>query len=65
MLIADDPPRLRKCASPDCVLMFYDVSKAGRRRWCSILTDGARAKARAFRRRVAMQRRAATRSPKA
>lgn len=65
MLIADDPRRLRKCASPDCVLMFYDVSKAGRRRWCSMLTDGARAKAGAFRRRVAVRRRAANRSPKA
>jgi predicted RNA-binding Zn ribbon-like protein len=65
MLVTDDPRRLRKCASPDCVLMFYDVSKAGRRRWCSMLTDGARAKARAFRRRAGVQRRAANRSPKA
>lgn len=50
MLASDVPRRLRKCAS--CRLMFYDVSKAGRRRWCSMQLCGARAKARAFRQRV-------------
>ncbi len=51
-LLADgDPRRLRKCANPSCRLMFYDVSKAGRRRWCSMGTCGGRAKARAFYRR--------------
>ena len=47
-----DPHRLRKCANPVCRHMFYDVSKAGRRRWCSMQTCGGRAKARAFRRRA-------------
>ena len=48
-----DPHRLRRCANPACRLMFYDVSKAGRRRWCSMQTCGGQAKARAFRRRAA------------
>ncbi|HJS42732.1 MAG TPA: CGNR zinc finger domain-containing protein [Gemmatimonadales bacterium] len=47
-----DPHRLRKCANPACRLMFYDVSKAGRRRWCSMQRCGGQAKARAFRRRA-------------
>jgi predicted RNA-binding Zn ribbon-like protein len=47
-----DPHRLRKCANPACPLMFYDVSKAGRRRWCSMQACGGQAKARAFRRRA-------------
>ena len=51
LLTNGDPHRLRKCANPTCRLMFYDVSKAGRRRWCSMQTCGARAKARAFYRR--------------
>ncbi len=48
LLAHDDPQRLRKCANPACRLMFYDVSKAGRRRWCSMQTCGARAKVRAL-----------------
>lgn len=45
------PGRLRKCANPTCRLMFYDVSKAGRRRWCAMGACGARAKVRAYYRR--------------
>ena len=52
LVVHGDPRRLRKCANPRCVLMFYDVSKAGRRRWCSMQTCGGQAKARAFRRRA-------------
>jgi len=61
-LITDgDPRRLRKCANPACRLMFYDTSKAGRRRWCSMQTCGGRAKVRAFyQRRGAVTNRAAT-----
>jgi predicted RNA-binding Zn ribbon-like protein len=51
LLASDDPRRLRRCANPSCRLMFYDVSKAGRRRWCSMRTCGGRAKVRAFYRR--------------
>jgi len=51
LVAGGDPRRLRKCANPSCRLMFYDVSKAGRRRWCSMRTCGGRAKVRAFYRR--------------
>jgi predicted RNA-binding Zn ribbon-like protein len=43
-LLEENPSRLRKCANPDCVLRFYDISKAGARRWCSMATCGNRAK---------------------
>lgn len=52
LLTGGDRRRLRRCANPECVLRFYDVSKAGRRRWCSMRTCGGRAKARAFYARV-------------
>src|SRR5213083_2221033 len=56
-----DPRRLRKCANPTCRLMFYDTSKSGRRRWCSMQLCGGRAKVRAFyQRRRAVTNRAAT-----
>ncbi len=37
--------RVRRCANPACVLLFLDVSKSGRRRWCDMSTCGNRAKA--------------------
>ncbi|BEL04011.1 CGNR zinc finger domain-containing protein [Actinoplanes sichuanensis] len=43
-LLEDRPERLRKCANPVCSLRFYDVSKAGARRWCSMAACGNRAK---------------------
>jgi len=52
LITRGDPHRLRKCADPTCRAMFYDTSKSGRRRWCSMQMCGGRAKARAFRRRV-------------
>ncbi|MDE3720434.1 CGNR zinc finger domain-containing protein [Nocardiopsis sp. N85] len=39
------PDRIRRCAHPDCVLYFYDTSKNGTRRWCSMAGCGNRAKA--------------------
>src|SRR2546428_4158683 len=61
LITQGDPRRLRKCADPTCCLMFYDTSKSGRRRWCSMQTCGGRAKVRAFyRRRRAVTSRAAT-----
>ncbi|WP_309570113.1 CGNR zinc finger domain-containing protein [Deinococcus sp.] len=30
------PHRLRKCENPDCDLLFYDESRNGTRRWCSM-----------------------------
>jgi predicted RNA-binding Zn ribbon-like protein len=43
--------RLRRCASPDCELLFYDSSRPGRRRWCSTERCGDRMRARAYRAR--------------
>ncbi|AKZ53060.1 hypothetical protein SAM23877_7658 [Streptomyces ambofaciens ATCC 23877] len=44
-LMADRPDRIRACGNPQCVLHFYDVSKNGTRRWCSMSGCGNRAKA--------------------
>lgn len=43
--------RVRPCDAPDCRLWFYDVSRNGRRRWCSMATCGNRAKVAAHYRR--------------
>ena len=40
-----DRTRIRRCANPQCVLLFLDVSKSGQRRWCDMGTCGNRAKA--------------------
>jgi predicted RNA-binding Zn ribbon-like protein len=44
-LLARDATRVRHCAGPGCVLHFYDTSKRGDRRWCSMAGCGNRAKA--------------------
>ncbi|MDI2130750.1 CGNR zinc finger domain-containing protein [Yinghuangia seranimata] len=44
-LLEDRPARLRRCANPACTLRFYDTSKNGTRRWCSMSGCGNRAKA--------------------
>jgi predicted RNA-binding Zn ribbon-like protein len=43
--------RIRECAAGDCALLFLDTSRAGRRRWCTMATCGARAKMAAYRAR--------------
>ncbi|MGW5875991.1 CGNR zinc finger domain-containing protein [Nocardiopsis terrae] len=43
--LLERPDRLRGCANPDCVLHFFDTSKNGTRRWCSMAGCGNRAKA--------------------
>lgn len=45
----DGRERVRECAADDCELVFYDDSRAGSRRWCSMQRCGNRAKVRAFR----------------
>ncbi len=51
-LIAEGPEApIRKCANPDCGLLFYDDSRTGRRRWCSMAVCGNRAKVAAHYRR--------------
>jgi predicted RNA-binding Zn ribbon-like protein len=43
--------RLRECASPECGLLFLDLSRPGRRRWCSSDACGGKARAAAYRQR--------------
>jgi predicted RNA-binding Zn ribbon-like protein len=51
-LIAEGPGApVRRCANPRCELYFYDDSRTGRRRWCSMATCGNRAKVAAHSRR--------------
>ncbi|MCI0384326.1 CGNR zinc finger domain-containing protein [Streptomyces sp. CNQ085] len=44
-LVGTAPDRVRACANGECVLHFYDVSRNGTRRWCSMSGCGNRAKA--------------------
>ena len=44
--------RIRQCEGEGCAMLFLDLSRSGRRRWCSMAGCGNRAKARAFRRRA-------------
>lgn len=48
-----DARRLRECASPECGLLFLDLSRPGHRRWCSSAACGGKARAAAYRRRRA------------
>jgi predicted RNA-binding Zn ribbon-like protein len=45
ILTEADPTRLRECAAPGCATWFYDTSKGGQRRWCSMARCGNRRKA--------------------
>jgi predicted RNA-binding Zn ribbon-like protein len=45
-LLRQAPGRIRSCEHPDCVLWFYDTTRNGTRRWCSMAVCGNRAKAR-------------------
>ena len=42
---------VRKCANPNCILYFYDVSRTRRRRWCSMAVCGNRMKVASYARR--------------
>ncbi len=46
LLLELNPARLRKCES--CILHFYDTSKNGTRRWCSMQICGNRSKVAAY-----------------
>lgn len=43
--------RLKICAAPDCCWVFYDLSRSGAGRWCSMRVCGNRGKTRAYRQR--------------
>jgi len=49
LLTNADKSRIRKCGN--CVLHFYDISKKGTRRWCSMNLCGNRSKVAAYTRR--------------
>lgn len=42
---------VRQCEADNCILLFHDLSKSHRRRWCSMATCGNRMKVAAFRNR--------------
>lgn len=50
-LITADFTRVRQCEGEGCTLWFIDVSKANRRRWCSMTVCGNRTKVAAHRAR--------------
>ncbi|WP_281261965.1 CGNR zinc finger domain-containing protein [[Actinomadura] parvosata] len=50
-MMGERAERVRKCANPQCVLWFLDVSKNGSRRWCSMEACGNRAKVGRFHQR--------------
>ncbi|MFB4293526.1 CGNR zinc finger domain-containing protein [Nonomuraea sp. ATR24] len=50
-VLGERPERVRKCANPQCVLWFLDVSKNGSRRWCSMEVCGNRSKVGRFNQR--------------
>lgn len=53
LLAEDDFTRVKQCEHPECILWFYDRTKARRRRWCSMALCGNRQKAARFRKRAA------------
>ncbi|MBL1105062.1 CGNR zinc finger domain-containing protein [Streptomyces sp. 5-8] len=44
-LLTRAPERIRTCAGGACILHFFDTSRNGTRRWCSMAACGNRAKA--------------------
>jgi predicted RNA-binding Zn ribbon-like protein len=51
LLTEGDFSLVRQCEGSECVLWFYDHTKAHRRRWCSMALCGNRMKVAAFRAR--------------
>jgi predicted RNA-binding Zn ribbon-like protein len=43
--------RLKACANPDCRWLFWDTSRPGTGRWCSMQVCGGQHKARTYRAR--------------
>ena len=50
--LRDHGDRLRNCCGDGCPMVYLDLSRAGKRAWCSMSRCGNRAKARAFRARA-------------
>jgi predicted RNA-binding Zn ribbon-like protein len=47
-----DFKRVRRCGDRTCVHWFYDLTRPGRRRWCSMATCGNRLKVKSYRKRL-------------
>jgi len=45
LLLRGDVSRLRQCANKKCQWVFFDTSRSGARRWCTMNSCGNRAKA--------------------
>ena len=58
---AGNADRVRICANDTCRWIFYDESRAGRRRWCDMASCGNRAKA--ARHRARMKAKSAATTP--
>ena len=56
-LTSTDVSRLRSCANPHCRWVFYDGTRSGTRRWCTMAVCGNRAKLRRYRQRIRHARR--------
>lgn len=53
LVTGPDLARLRECAEHSCSVLFVDLSRPGKRRWCSMTRCGNRVKKAAFRARQA------------
>jgi predicted RNA-binding Zn ribbon-like protein len=53
LLVEGDVALIKQCEHPDCILWFYDRTKARKRRWCSMALCGNRYKAAQFRKKGA------------
>lgn len=51
LLTEADPALIRQCEGDHCTLLFHDLTKSRRRRWCSMAACGNRMKVAAFRAR--------------
>lgn len=51
LLVEGKVDLIKQCEHPDCILWFYDRTKAHKRRWCSMALCGNRHKAAQFRKR--------------
>jgi predicted RNA-binding Zn ribbon-like protein len=51
LLAEADVSRVRCCASDECTLLFRDMTRSHRRRWCDMSRCGNRAKVNSFRKR--------------
>jgi predicted RNA-binding Zn ribbon-like protein len=51
LLVEGDFALVKQCEHPDCILWFYDRTKAHKRRWCSMALCGNRYKAAQFRKK--------------